>query len=507
MSAAAASPGARAAAPATPRERRIRAARPFGWVSCAYGKRRAASGEGFANVQAPQFSLVRCKNTTGGPCDCAGPPSSSPAALRRRPCRGTGSRGTGSPADLRGGPRGRRPAESTAGSTTRPGRAWPGRAISSSASRRRASPPPRRRSSRSCTTTTPCTSPSAPSTIPRPSHPLLSRRDRFPGDWIEVNIDSYADRRTGSRSPSACPAPAATSSSPRTATAGTRTGTRSGKARRRSTAEGWTAEMRIPFSQLRFSGAPEQTWGLQVQRRIFRQEERSTWQVIPKASTGWVSQFGELRGIRGLKPRARRELLPYVVAKAERFEEEAGNPFRDGGLRGHVGRPRREARPHLQPHRRLHPEPGLRPGRSRSLGGQPHRLRDLLRGEAAVLHRGQRHLRGAPRARDPGQPLHPRPPVLLAPHRRRAAALARARWTASTRTSPRTSSDPGRGQAHRQDRGRPVRRRAGQRHRPRDTRTSTPSGCGGARRRRRSPTSSSGARSRTSAAANTLLRA
>ena len=57
--------------------------------------------------------------------------------------------------------------------------------------------------------------------------------------------------------------------------------------------------MRIPLSQLRFSGATEQTWGLQVQRRIFRQEERSTWQVIPKASTGWVSQFGELRGIRG----------------------------------------------------------------------------------------------------------------------------------------------------------------------------------------------------------------
>jgi len=169
---------------------------------------------------------------------------------------------------------------------------------------------------------------------PKALSPLLSRRDRFPGDWVEVNIDSYADRRTGfsfTLSLSGVRGDEFISQD------GNRWDTNWDPVWEGATAvdaEGWTAEMRIPLSQLRFSGAEEQTWGLQVQRRIFRQEERSTWQVIPKASTGWVSQFGELRGIRGLKPRARRELLPYVVAKAERFEEEPGNPFRDGGSAG-----------------------------------------------------------------------------------------------------------------------------------------------------------------------------
>ena len=40
--------------------------------------------------------------------------------------------------------------------------------------------------------------------------------------------------------------------------------------------EGWTAEMKIPLCQLRFSSEEVQTCELQVQRRIFREEERST---------------------------------------------------------------------------------------------------------------------------------------------------------------------------------------------------------------------------------------
>jgi hypothetical protein len=169
---------------------------------------------------------------------------------------------------------------------------------------------------------------------PRRLTRLLSRRDRFPGDWVEVNIDSYADRRTGF---SFTLSLSGTRGDEFISQDGNRWDPNWDPVWEGATSadgEGWTAEMRIPLSQLRFSGAAEQTWGLQVQRRIFRQEERSTWQVIPKSSTGWVSNFGELRGIRGLKPRPRRELLPYAVARGERFEEEPGNPFRDGGAAG-----------------------------------------------------------------------------------------------------------------------------------------------------------------------------
>ena len=121
---------------------------------------------------------------------------------------------------------------------------------------------------------------------PRALTSMLSRRDRFPGDWIEVNIDSYADRRTGF---SFTISLSGTRGDEFISQDGNRWDTNWDPIWEGATAiddEGWTAEMRIPLSQLRFSGADDQAWGLQVQRRIFRQEERSTWQVIPKSSTG-----------------------------------------------------------------------------------------------------------------------------------------------------------------------------------------------------------------------------
>ncbi|MEO6037501.1 MAG: hypothetical protein ABIQ93_03740, partial [Saprospiraceae bacterium] len=93
---------------------------------------------------------------------------------------------------------------------------------------------------------------------------------------------------------------------------------------------GWTAELKIPFSQLRYGNQAEPVWGLQVQRLIFRKQERSTWQYIPQNSGGWVSGFAELHGLRNLTTRKQVELAPYVIAQTERFEKEDGNPFADG---------------------------------------------------------------------------------------------------------------------------------------------------------------------------------
>ncbi len=172
----------------------------------------------------------------------------------------------------------------------------------------------------------------------------LARRDSFPGDWIEVNIDSLQDRRT-----------AFSFTFSLSGTRGDEFISNDGNnwdsnwdpvwsGASEVNGDGWTAEVRIPLSQLRFSDAAEQVWGLQVQRRLFRLEERSTWQHIPNDSQGWVSQFGELRGLRNLQPKRRIELLPYAVSSTERFEAEPGNPFRDGedgeidgGIDGKIG--------------------------------------------------------------------------------------------------------------------------------------------------------------------------
>ena len=157
----------------------------------------------------------------------------------------------------------------------------------------------------------------------------LGRRDDFPGDWVEINIDSYGDDRTGfsfTISASGVKGDEFISNNGNFDSSWNpiwyvKTGT---------IAEGWTAEMRIPLSQLRFGAEEEQVWGLQSTRRYFSNEERSTWQQLPPNPPGWVSAFGELRGIKGLKPQKQLEIQPYTVAQLDTYEEVPGNPFLDG---------------------------------------------------------------------------------------------------------------------------------------------------------------------------------
>ncbi|MBK6932582.1 MAG: carbohydrate binding family 9 domain-containing protein [Saprospirales bacterium] len=158
----------------------------------------------------------------------------------------------------------------------------------------------------------------------------MSRRDEFPGDWVEINIDSYHDLRTAfsfTLSASGVKGDEFVSDN------GNNWDTNWNPvwyAKTQVDSLGWTAEVKIPFSQLRYGNQTEPVWGIQVMRRIFRREERSTWQYIPQNSGGWVSGFGELHGLRQLPSKKQVELAPYVVAQAERFEKQEGNPFADG---------------------------------------------------------------------------------------------------------------------------------------------------------------------------------
>lgn len=167
-------------------------------------------------------------------------------------------------------------------------------------------------------------------TEPEKIEQRLSRRDGFSGDWVEINIDSYYDKRT---------------SFSFTITAagvkGDELVSENGDnwdsswnpiwyAKTNTDAEGWTAEMKIPLSQIKFGSSKNQVWGLQSTRRFFREEERSLWQRVPRDAPGWVSEFGELHGLKNLTPQKQLEIQPYTVAQMETFEPEEGNPFRDG---------------------------------------------------------------------------------------------------------------------------------------------------------------------------------
>ena len=172
----------------------------------------------------------------------------------------------------------------------------------------------------------------------------MSRRDGFEGDWIEINIDSYNDKRTAF-SFTLCAS----------GVKGDEMITNDGDnfdsswdpiwyGKTSIDNNGWVAEMCIPLSQLRYSNKEEHIWGLQFTRRLYRKEERSIWKFIPRDASGWVNDFGELHGISGIEPQKQIEILPYAVAKVERFEKEEGNPFLTGkdagfsfGVDGKIG--------------------------------------------------------------------------------------------------------------------------------------------------------------------------
>lgn len=140
--------------------------------------------------------------------------------------------------------------------------------------------------------------------IPKDIERRLARRDNFAGDWIEINFDSYNDKRTGfSFNVSAAGVKGDEFISQNcnnwdpswnpiwyTAT--------------NIDDEGWTAEMKIPFSQIKFGEQKEQVWGLQLNRRLFREEERSLWQPVKREAPGWVSEWNLKR------------LVKYTTAKA-----------------------------------------------------------------------------------------------------------------------------------------------------------------------------------------------
>ena len=172
----------------------------------------------------------------------------------------------------------------------------------------------------------------------------LSRRDGNDGDWVEVNFDSYHDLRTGF-------AFTVTAAGVKGEEAISGNGNNWDSSwnpiwyvKTNIDEEGWTAEMKIPFTQVRFSDAAEQVWGLQMHRNNFRENERSIWQRIPRDLPGWVSNLGELHGIKNIKPQKQIEIQPYAVGQTETFEKEPGNPFATGkrsnanfGIDGKVG--------------------------------------------------------------------------------------------------------------------------------------------------------------------------
>jgi hypothetical protein len=156
---------------------------------------------------------------------------------------------------------------------------------------------------------------------------FLTRRDSdSASDWIRVIIDSYHDRRTAYEfvvNPA---------------------GVKRDKYRFNDNnddeswdavwevavqrdREGWSAEFRIPYSQLRFNGGTDTTLGFAIVREVPRLQETSTWPLLPRGASGYVSSFGELSGVARPAGGKRLELAPYILGQLRTAPKQPGNPL------------------------------------------------------------------------------------------------------------------------------------------------------------------------------------
>jgi hypothetical protein len=217
---------------------------------------------------------------------------------------------------------------------------------------------------------------------------FLTRRDTdSASDWIRVLIDSYHDRRTAYEF----------NVNP--------VGVKRDKYRFNDNnddsswdavwdvavlrdADGWGAEFRIPYSQLRFSSGTDGTLGFAIVRDVARLNETSTWPLLPRGASGYVSSFGELAGVTRPPGGKRLEVAPYILGQINTKPKEAGNPLLqtpDPG--GAVGLDLKYAvTPVAVVHR--HDQPGFRPGGSRPAEVNLSAFETFFNERRPVLRRG-----------------------------------------------------------------------------------------------------------------------
>ncbi len=172
----------------------------------------------------------------------------------------------------------------------------------------------------------------------------LARRDNEQGDQVEIQIDSYNDKRTAFVF--------------KVSAAGVKSDGISSNdgdnydsnwnpiwiVKTNINSEGWVAEAKIPLDQLRFNAAEDQNWGLQIGRTLFRKKEYCLWNNFSLEATGWAQHFGRLKNLKGLSPKRLIEATPYALGGYESYEREEGNPYKTGsewrynvGVDGKIG--------------------------------------------------------------------------------------------------------------------------------------------------------------------------
>lgn len=159
----------------------------------------------------------------------------------------------------------------------------------------------------------------------------LSRRDQeVYSDWVYICLDSYFDRRTAfvfGVNPKGVKVDLLVYDD----TNDDESWDAIWDAAARQDSSGWTAEFRIPLSQLRYSTKnldhDNVVWGMNVMRKIARTDEESFWSPVRRDANELVSAFGDLHGLRALKAPRRLEVVPYSMSRVVHAPGDPANPF------------------------------------------------------------------------------------------------------------------------------------------------------------------------------------
>ena len=158
----------------------------------------------------------------------------------------------------------------------------------------------------------------------------MGRRDaNFNSDLFQVIIDAYNDKRSGfffMINPSGAIQDGTFSND--SWSDGSWDGIWDGKTT--IDEHGWIAEMRIPYSQLRFNQQDEYVWGIHLGRMIQRKNEQVLFTYIERGESGVISHAATLKGIRNIQPPKRREFTPYITSGYSAIPSEKDNPFFNG---------------------------------------------------------------------------------------------------------------------------------------------------------------------------------
>jgi hypothetical protein len=158
---------------------------------------------------------------------------------------------------------------------------------------------------------------------------ILTRRDqRSPSDWIRIVVDSYFDRRSAYEF-GVNPVGVKTDRYYFNDGQSDDSWDAVWDVQVERDTTGWRAEFRIPFSQLRFNNTAGGPVGFAIIREVGRLAETSSWPLLSRNANGFVSQFGELRGLKMSGAPKRFELMPYSVGKVDTRPVDVTDPLTD----------------------------------------------------------------------------------------------------------------------------------------------------------------------------------